>query len=222
MEEHASSSPHLGSLRALARSSLPFPNSFSLLLLQEPSRQAGMCKADMAIFSLRAGEGACSHPTYSPGSHTQMPLHVRRRARGWKYRTANPTFPTVGSHHCHGPVFKVHCVNTGIKKIMKAGIKKIMKLGCSPAQGRQTFVGTGELTSACGGRAGAVPWASLAGGRLLNAGAHSRARGRGSGGTVPPLCRENSAFSFPLPFTPSPAPDSEVCITHELLGAAVR
>lgn len=96
-----------------------------------------MCKADMAIFRVRAGEGACSHPTYSPGSHTQM--HVCGRARGWENCTANPTFPAVGSYHCHGPVFKTHCVNTGIKKIMKAGIKKIMKLGCSPGWGRHLW-----------------------------------------------------------------------------------
>lgn len=139
MWERAGSSPHLGSLRALARSSLPFPNGFFLLLLQELSCQAGVCKADMAIFRVRASEGACSHPTYSPGSHTQMPSCVCRHARGWKNCTANPPYPTAGNHHCHGLVFKVHCVNTGIKKTMKAGIKKIMKLGRSPGQGRHLW-----------------------------------------------------------------------------------
>lgn len=38
-----------------------------------------MCKADVAIFRVRAGEGASSHPTYSPGSHTNALTHFQAR-----------------------------------------------------------------------------------------------------------------------------------------------
>lgn len=51
---------HLGSLRAVASCSLP-SSVFSALLLQELSCRAGMCKRDVPIFSVRAGEGGCSH-----------------------------------------------------------------------------------------------------------------------------------------------------------------
>lgn len=94
-----------------------------------------MCKADKAIFRLRVSEGACSHPTHSPGSLTKMPSHIHRHARGWKNCTAHPTFHMGGSH---SPAFMC-CVITLMKKIMKAGIKEVMKLEYSPEQGRHLW-----------------------------------------------------------------------------------
>lgn len=117
-------------------------------------------------------------------------------------------------------VLKMCCVNTGIKKIMKTGIKKIMKLGCSPGQGRHLWEQENWNRHVVPGLTPAT-WASPDRGRLLRAGACSKAQGRDLSGSGPPLCRTKSVLSFPLPFSSIPDPDSEVCKTPELLGAAV-
>lgn len=94
---------YLGSLRALARSCLPFP---SLLLLQELSRQA--CVKHTWLFSEL-------EPAPTPRS-AQALINIK----SWQADTPAAAPCSM-------------CVNTGIDKIMEAGIKKTMDLGCSPA-----------------------------------------------------------------------------------------